>query len=150
MIRSFAASYSSVFRANLAPCLVSLGLFLGSAALGAALTYIDPDFKMSVLGPEMIDTIDRHEMWTHSIVAIKPIASSLIMTNNMSVALLAFASGIAAGIGTVYLLLFNGLLLGVIAMACALAGMGLPLWSFVALTGCIVWLAATPARLGAG
>jgi uncharacterized membrane protein SpoIIM required for sporulation len=30
------------------------------------------------------------------------------------------------------MLLFNGLLLGVIAMACAAAGMSLPLWSFVA------------------
>jgi len=131
-IRLFAASYSSVFRANLVPCLVSLVLFAGSAALGAAVTSVDPDFKTSILGPEMIATIERHEMWTHSIVAIKPIASSAIMTNNMSVALLTFASGISAGIGTVYMLLFNGLLLGVIGMACASAGMSLPLWSFVA------------------
>ena len=131
-IRSFAASYSSIFRANLVPCLISLALFVGSAALGAAVTSVDPDFKSSILGREMIETIDRHEMWTHSIVAIKPIASSAIMTNNMSVALLCFASGIAAGIGTIYMLLFNGLLLGTIAMACASAGMSLPLWSFVA------------------
>jgi len=131
-VRSFAVSYASVFRANLVPCLISLALFAGSAALGAALTSVDPDFKSSILGPEMIETIERHEMWTHSIVAIKPIASSAIMTNNMSVALVAFASGITAGIGTVYMLLFNGLLLGVIAMACASAGMSVPLWSFVA------------------
>ena len=131
-VRAFAVSYASVFRANLVPCLISLALFAGSAALGAALTSVDPDFKSSILGPEMIETIERHEMWTHSIVAIKPIASSAIMTNNMSVALVAFASGITAGIGTVYMLLFNGLLLGVIAMACASAGMSVPLWSFVA------------------
>jgi uncharacterized membrane protein SpoIIM required for sporulation len=131
-IRSFAVSYSSIFRANLVPCLISLALFVGSAALGAAVTSVDPDFKSSILGREMIETIDRHEMWTHSIVAIKPIASSAIMTNNMSVALLCFASGIAAGIGTIYMLLFNGLMVGTIAMACASAGMSLPLWSFVA------------------
>jgi len=131
-IRAFAGGYSTIFRANLTPCLVSLCLFIGAAALGAAVTSIDPEFKRAILGPEMIETIERHEMWTHSIVAIKPIASSAIMTNNISVALVAFASGITAGIGTVYMLFFNGLLLGVIAAACAAAGMSLPLWSFVA------------------
>src|SRR5205823_2386433 len=43
-----------------------------------------------------------------------------------------FASGITAGVGTVYMIAFNGLLLGAIGMACAVAGMSVPLWSFVA------------------
>lgn len=79
----------------------------------------------------MVDTIDRHEMWTQSIVGMKPLASSAIMTNNMTVSLTAFALGIT-GLGTIYIIAFNGVLLGVIGMACALAGMSLPLWSFVA------------------
>jgi uncharacterized membrane protein SpoIIM required for sporulation len=80
----------------------------------------------------MVDTIEHHKMWTHSVVAIKPIASSAIMTNNLSVAFTTFAMGITAGLGTVYLLFFNGLLLGVIATACWLNQMSLQLWSFVA------------------
>jgi uncharacterized membrane protein SpoIIM required for sporulation len=54
------------------------------------------------------------------------------MTNNMSVAFMAFALGITAGLGTLYMLLFNGLLIGVIGMACHLSGMSLKLWEFVA------------------
>jgi len=63
---------------------------------------------------------------------MKPIASSAIMTNNLGVAFMSFAAGITAGIGTVYMMVFNGLLIGVIGTACWLSGMSSQLWSFVA------------------
>jgi len=145
----FAVTYPRAFKQNLVPCVVSLVIFLGAAAAGAALTYRDPEFKTKVLGPAMVDTIDRREMWTHSIVAIKPIASSRIMTNNMSVALTTFAAGITGGAGTIYMIAFNGMLLGVIGMACALSGMSVPLWSFVAPHG-VLELPAIVIAGGAG
>jgi uncharacterized membrane protein SpoIIM required for sporulation len=80
----------------------------------------------------MVATIDRHEMWTHSIVGIKPVASSTIMTNNLGVAFTTFAAGITGGLGTIYMMIFNGLLIGVIGTACWFSGMSLQLWSFVA------------------
>jgi uncharacterized membrane protein SpoIIM required for sporulation len=80
---------------------------------------------------------------------MKPVASSAIMTNNLSVALMTFAMGITAGIGTVYMLIFNGLLIGVIGMACASAGMSLQLWSFVAPHG-VLELPAIMIAGGAG
>jgi uncharacterized membrane protein SpoIIM required for sporulation len=128
----FWKTYPGLFRQHAAYCLAAFLIFAGSAAVGVALTLQDPGFKVKILGPQMVDTIDRHEMWTHSIVAIKPVASSAIMTNNLSVAFTMFAAGIAGGIGTLYMLAFNGLLIGTIATACGLAGMSLPLWSFVA------------------
>jgi len=112
-------------------------LFSGGGIVGAALTVRDPDFKLKLLGSEMVDTIDRHEMWTHSIVGVKPLASSRIMTNNMGVAFMTFAAGITGGLGTIYLMVFNGLLIGVIGTACGMAGMSLPLWSFVAPHGAL-------------
>jgi uncharacterized membrane protein SpoIIM required for sporulation len=54
------------------------------------------------------------------------------MTNNLAVSLTTFALGITAGIGTVYMLAFNGLLFGVISGACWRAGMLGQLMSFVA------------------
>jgi uncharacterized membrane protein SpoIIM required for sporulation len=80
----------------------------------------------------MVQTIEKREMWTHSIVGVKPLASSAIMTNNISVGFLTFAFGITAGLGTIYMMIFNGLMLGVIGMACHLSGMSLKLWDFVA------------------
>jgi uncharacterized membrane protein SpoIIM required for sporulation len=127
--------YPSIFRRNLKQCLLSVLIFTVAGFVGAVLTYQNPDFKVKLLGPQMVETIDRHEMWTHSIVGIKPLASSAIMTNNMSVGFMTFALGITAGLGTIYMMAFNGLLIGVIGMACWLSGMSLQLWSFVAQHG---------------
>lgn len=128
----FAVTYPQVVRRNLRFVQIALAIFAVSALVGAALTFQDPDFKLSILGPQMVQTIEKREMWTHSIVGIKPLASSAIMTNNMSVGFMTFALGITAGLGTIYMLLFNGLLIGVIGMACHLSGMSLKLWEFVA------------------
>ena len=132
ILKFFAVAYPSIFRRNWRFVQVALAIFAGAALLGAALTLQDPDFKLGILGPQMVHTIEKREMWTHSIVGIKPLASSAIMTNNLSVGFMTFALGITAGLGTIYMLFFNGLLLGVIAMACHLSGMSLKLWEFVA------------------
>jgi uncharacterized membrane protein SpoIIM required for sporulation len=128
----FWTTYPAAFRRNLKHCLLAVLIFAIGVMVGAALTYQNPDFKVKILGPQMVETIDRHQMWTHSIVGIKPLASSAIMTNNMSVGFTTFAFGITAGLGTIYMMAYNGLLMGVIGVACGLAGMGLQLWSFVA------------------
>jgi len=128
----FLDSYPAAFRRNLRQCLLAFLIFALSGLVGAVLTYQNPDFKVKILGPQMVETIERRQMWTHSIVGIKPLASSAIMTNNMSVAFTTFALGITAGLGTVYMMVFNGLLIGVIGVACWMSGMSLQLWSFVA------------------
>lgn len=132
IITFFTRSYPLVFRRNLVFCMVAFFVFLAGALAGTALTLRNPDFKLEMLGPRMVETIERNEMWTHSIISVKPQASGYIMTNNMSVSFTCFALGITAGIGTLYLLFFNGMLLGVIGAACGQAGMGLQLWSFIA------------------
>jgi uncharacterized membrane protein SpoIIM required for sporulation len=128
----FVDTYPAAFRRNLKHCFLATLIFVVAGVVGAVLTYQNPDFKVKLLGPQMVETIDRHEMWTHSIVGIKPLASSAIMTNNMSVGFTTFALGITGGLGTIYMMAFNGLLIGVIGMACWLSGMSLQLWSFVA------------------
>jgi uncharacterized membrane protein SpoIIM required for sporulation len=110
---------------------VVASIFLLCGMAGAILTLYNPDFALQVLGPKMIDSIDRHEMWTNSIVAVKPMASSAIMTNNISVCFMTFAMGATAGLGTIYMIAFNGLLMGVIGSVCGTHGMSLSLWSFV-------------------
>jgi uncharacterized membrane protein SpoIIM required for sporulation len=132
VLEFFVRTYPRVFRRNLRYVTVAFLLFAGGALVGAGLTYHDPDFKLQILGPHMVQTIEKKEMWTHSIVGVKPLASSTIMTNNISVGFLTFAFGITAGLGTMYMLIFNGVMLGVIGMACHLAGMSLKLWDFVA------------------
>ena len=132
LLSFFTETYPRIFRKNLNYFLFAVGIFAVSGIVGAVTTYQNPDFKVKILGPQMVQTIERREMWTHSIVGIKPLASSAIMTNNISVGFMTFALGITAGLGTIYMMIFNGLLIGVIGMACWLSGMNLQLWSFVA------------------
>lgn len=52
--------------------------------------------------------------------------------NNISIGLRTFASGLLAGIGTVLVLLFNGITIGAVAGHLQQAGFGDPFWRFVA------------------
>jgi len=128
----FREVYPRIFRKLLPFTLASLALFLAGALLGSVLTLTRPEFERHLLGPSMIDTIERHEMWTHSVTSMAPQASSAIMTNNLSVTFATFAAGMTAGLGTLYMIGWNGILLGVIATACHQASMSVKLWSFVA------------------
>jgi uncharacterized membrane protein SpoIIM required for sporulation len=123
--------YPRHFRRLLPYTLTAIALFASGLLLGAILTATRHGFMEGFLGPYMVEAIRHHRMWTHSIVGMKPQASSAIMTNNLTVTFLTFAFGITAGVGTVWLISFNGLLMGIIATACQQAHMSLDLWSFV-------------------
>jgi len=106
--------YPRHFRRMLPYTLTAIALFAAGLLLGSVLTITRHGFMESFLGPYMVETIRHHQMWTHSIVGMKPQESSRIMTNNLSVTFITFAAGITAGLGTLWLIFFNGLLMGVI------------------------------------
>jgi len=124
--------YPAIFQRQIGFVLASLGVSLAWGLLGAALTTARPEFMRHFVGPDMIATMERHEMWTKSVVSIAPMATSAIMTNNLSVSFATFAGGILFGLGTFLALFQNGMMLGVIGAACHQYGMSVSLWSFVA------------------
>src|SRR5215831_5316640 len=132
IVTFFSTTYPRIFRRNLGLINAAVLLFAAGALAGMLLAITRPDYMRHYMGPHMIETIEHHQMWTDSIVSVKPAASSAIMTNNITVAFVVFAMGITAGLGTVYMMLSTGVMIGVIGTACWLAGMSLPLWSFVA------------------
>jgi uncharacterized membrane protein SpoIIM required for sporulation len=135
LLRFFAIEYPRLFRRLFPWVAAAFLVFLAGAALGTLLSFSRPGFMRLFLGPQMVASIEHHQMWTQSLVSVKPQASSAIMTNNISVGFTAFAGGILAGLGTLYLLFFNGMSIGVVGIACAQAHMSLQLWSFVAAHG---------------
>jgi uncharacterized membrane protein SpoIIM required for sporulation len=60
-----------------------------------------------------------------------PELSSFVITNNIRVALAAFALGITFGVGAIYTLIVNGVMLGGIAGAFAKSGIGWQLWMVI-------------------
>jgi uncharacterized membrane protein SpoIIM required for sporulation len=125
-------TFPQTFRATWRYTATAVAILAAGALAGAVLAASSPGFERFILGGEMLDTIERREMWTHSILPIKPLASSFITANNLSVAIIAYASGILAGIGPIFVMAKNGLLLGVVGAICHEAGMSVALWSFVA------------------
>jgi uncharacterized membrane protein SpoIIM required for sporulation len=132
IVRFYASTYPQIFRKTLPYTVLAFVVFFAGAVAGLLVTLADPAFSRFLLGPQMSDTIEHKRMWTDSIVAVKPLAASGIMTNNLTVSISAFALGITAGLGTLYLLAFNGLLFGVVLAACWQAGMLSKLLAFVA------------------
>jgi len=134
---------------------LATAITLVAAALGIIITLVRPEFGEMFLGPQKMDGIRQHHLWMDSILAMKPQASSAIMTNNISVCFLTFAFGIAFGLGTIFMLFNNGVMLGTTATVCAHYHLSLSLWSFIAAHGAlelpsIMLAGAAGLRLGAG
>ena len=107
-------------------------LFLLGALVAWWYSWQNPSF-MSLIVPESLITKvrDEHKLWMGSIVGIEPLASSSIMINNLSVSFGAVAGGITAGAYTVYLMVFNGLLIGAVGTLVGQNNLAYPFWAFV-------------------
>jgi uncharacterized membrane protein SpoIIM required for sporulation len=82
----------------------ALLFFLG---LAFAAGYVSSDTsRLYHIFPQGIGEGGGLEAWDHSLM------SAVIMTNNISVAVTAFGLGITAGVGTVYVLVYNGIIMG--------------------------------------
>ncbi len=111
---------------------VATAIFLLGALIAWWFSWQDPMF-MSLIVPEaLIEKVrDRHELWMGSILGKEPVESSNIMINNISVSFKAVAGGITAGTFTVFVLAFNGLLIGAIATLVGQNNLAYPFWAFV-------------------
>src|SRR6267143_611220 len=137
IVQFYGQTYPKVFRETLPQTLLALAIFAVTGLAAWIITVHDPGFAHRLLGPQMMETIEQRKMWTESIVAVKPVAFTT------------FALGITAGIGTIWMMVVNGLLIGVIGAATWKAGMALQLWSFVAPHG-VLELPAIFIAAGAG
>ncbi|MBC5810301.1 MAG: stage II sporulation protein M [Candidatus Eremiobacteraeota bacterium] len=69
--------------------------------------------------------------------SLAPLVSSEIITNNIKVAMMAFAGGMTLGILTIWSILENGLMLGALGALFAAKGFGLDFWATIAPHGVI-------------
>lgn len=111
---------------------VATGIFLLAALISWWYAWQDPVFISLTVPENMITQVrDRGELWMGSIVGVEPLASSQIMTNNLSVSFAAVGGGITAGIYTVYIMALNGLLISAVATLVGQNHLAYPFWAFV-------------------
>jgi uncharacterized membrane protein SpoIIM required for sporulation len=151
----FARTFPRAFQRQLGLTGLAVALFLFATAWGLALAVLRPALGLSLLGPEAVRGLEEGHLWTESLVTTVPpaYASSGIATNNLSVALTAWSGGLLAGIGSLYAILLNGLMLGAtfgVTLHYSMAG---ALLGFVAAHGPLeitLILVAAAAGLGLG
>ena len=105
-----------------------------AAALSFAVTLTHPDAANILLPMEaraIVPLVKHGRLWMDVAGGTNSAVASFIMTNNLRVAFFAFAGGIALGLVTLYILIFNGIMLGTVAGLCQAYGLSLGLWSFV-------------------
>ncbi|MBM3303394.1 MAG: stage II sporulation protein M, partial [Deltaproteobacteria bacterium] len=103
--------FPGTFRDNSAYVGVSAALFLLFGLLGFIMSLNDPGFIELLVPEDLIAKVEKGQVWFTDLYTVAPLASSWLMTHNISVTFLMVASGITFGVGTMYLLAVNGLLL---------------------------------------
>jgi uncharacterized membrane protein SpoIIM required for sporulation/uncharacterized RDD family membrane protein YckC len=114
-------------------------LFVTTAVTGFWLVYTYPDLIAMFADPRLIATVERGELWTDGLLNVTPAAvlSVSILTNNIVVSLFAFCSGVVFGLGTFYLIGYNGLSLGAIFAFTGQHGLAGRLFDFIIAHGCV-------------
>ncbi len=129
MFRYLTQGYPAILRDYQGFILAAFAIFMVGAAVGFGMIFMSVDNAVYFLPEGLLDAIKDNKMgsgeWNY------PLMSSIIMTNNIGIALKAFVLGITLGIGTVYILFFNGALLGALTAAVYLYGDPLRFWSLI-------------------
>jgi uncharacterized membrane protein SpoIIM required for sporulation len=118
---------------NQLPCvLLSAALFFAPAAVAYVAVQWSPEVAYDIVPDSFLDFEPARADSMHDIPSlVRPLAATSIITNNIGVALMAFAFGLTAGIGTSYLLLTNGIMLGSVAGWMTAQGRGRAMWGWI-------------------
>ncbi len=140
LVEFFTITFPRTFRATWGYTLASFLMFLLPALASFYVAYRDPAAG-AALFPGIEDRIedirDKREWWKSINDDGRAASASFIMTNNIQIAILAFAGGALLGVLTLYILAQNGLMLGIVAGASQALGFAGNLWGFVAAHGVI-------------
>src|SRR5262249_28688557 len=113
--RFWRRTWPAQVRATVRPILLATAIFWAGAGAGFLLTAQNPILENFFVSPPMRQAINSGKLWTESLTRVAPSASSQIATNNIRVCMLGWGLGLTFGVGTVWLLFYNGLMLGAIS-----------------------------------
>lgn len=113
----FRYEFPAVFRKTFRYTLTSFAVFLLSAVFAYAACFFDEGFADRV-APGRREKVISRTNWTEDVNRANPLAATSIQQNNITVTFLAFAGGLLVGVGTLWVLFTNGLLLGLVFELC--------------------------------
>lgn len=148
--------FAALVRRQWRPILIASALFYLPALLSFAALRGSPDLAHEVVPPVLLQRAEeaaekeaRGEGYYEETEILMPALATSLVSNNVQVTFIAFAGGVLASLGTVFVLIMNGVMLGLVAGAFANEGQSLQLWTFVLPHG-IIELTAICIAGGAG
>ncbi len=114
-------------------------IFVLAAVGGYLLVSRYPDLIALFAGPDMIASVERGKLWTEGLLNVVPssVLSVQILANNIVVSLFAYCLGFLFGLGTLYILGLNGLMLGAVFAFVGQHGLAGGLLRFIVAHGCV-------------
>jgi uncharacterized membrane protein SpoIIM required for sporulation len=117
----------------------STAIFALTVFAGYWLVHAYPDLIGLFASPDLVATVERGHLWTQGILNVVPssVLALQILTNNIVVSLFAYCAGFVFGLGTLYILGLNGLMLGAVFAFTAQHGLAAALFRFIVAHGCV-------------
>jgi uncharacterized membrane protein SpoIIM required for sporulation len=134
--RFLLGDFPRLVRQEMRLVLLSVALFMLGAVAGALVLQLDPE-AMGLVVPDMhqIQTpeerVREEARNTEHSASSSAVFSSFLFTHNIQVTFLVFALGITFGVGTAFVLFWNGIPLGALAAQYHASGKGLWFWAWI-------------------
>jgi len=133
--RFLARDYPRLLRQEWKPVAVAAGLMIGAALAGWVTAHADPALARLMLPEQFRDISPQNLTATQqrnaASAGLYPMMGAQIGVNNVQVAVMAFAGGMTFGALTVYAMLMNGAMVGVLGAFFTQAGTGLPFLALI-------------------
>ena len=127
----FGARYRQAIRRTVPHILVVAALLFGIALATGVWVATSEEARVGLLPPAAREALERADGSGTAIDLGSPEMSAYIFQNNVRVAFLAFALGVTLGIGTIFVIVQNAALIGVLAGASQAAGKADVFWALV-------------------
>lgn len=138
--RFYGQTFPAEFRRSFAYFAICTALTIACTVVAYVVVATHPGDAYALLPGEMIPPHIRQSLHDSNFGfdrSYSPMMSSMIITNNIKVAVIAFAGSVTLGAVTVWIIAFNGLMLGGLAALFGRAGFGYDFWATIAPHGVI-------------
>lgn len=132
IIRFIFVDFSKAFIKNIYSMIIIFLLFLGTTIWAFFYTYYNPEFINEIVPDYLIDMLkESYKQGVQRDINENIYMASYYIYNNVSISFIGFILGITFGIGTLIIIIYNGLTIGCIGGAIVSSGYGSNFFNFV-------------------
>lgn len=139
LLRLFRDELPGVVAALMPYIVWSTAIFVLTVAAGYGLVNRYPELIALFASPDLIASVEHGRLWTAGLLNVVPssVLSLQILANNIVVSLVAYCAGFFFGLGTLYILGLNGLMLGAVFAFVGRHALAGQLAAFIVPHGCV-------------